>query len=258
MEYGEYKRLYDGLNGPGDFQRFLDEGYDKRLLDTMFNQKTNRYVRKNYHRVRNDAPKILNMWKSGSSFCEIADKYSFPPILIAMTIFLENGTPRKTFWDYVRDPSMLYSAKTAAELSEAAEKDLVYSPDADILSKERGKWGEGLLWEWLDAQGVKYQTEEDERDGSREQGAKTPDCLLDAPMDFCGQKIRWIESKASFGDGPEFRINSRKQLIPYTEKWGQGVVVYWTGHLDGLECPEGVILEDKGILEKKLKPWSDD
>ena len=77
-------------------------------------------------------------------------------------------------------------------------------------------------------------------------------------MNFCGQKIFWIESKASFGDAAEFKINSNKQLIPYTELFGPGVVVYWTGYLDGLACPEGVTLEDIGILEKKLTKWKDE
>ena len=45
MEYGEYKRLYDGLNGIDDIQHFIDEGYDRRLLETLYTQKANRMVR---------------------------------------------------------------------------------------------------------------------------------------------------------------------------------------------------------------------
>ena len=71
-------------------------------------------------------------------------------------------------------------------------------------------------------------------------------------MEFEGREIRWIESKASFGDAVEFRYNCKNQLIPYTELFGPGVVVYWTGHLDGLEAPDGITVEDIGIMDKKL------
>ncbi|MCQ2084644.1 MAG: C15orf41 family protein [archaeon] len=256
MEYGEYQRLYKGLNTPEDLQAFLDEGYDKNLLETLYNQKVNRTVKKKYHIVKKNSARILRMWKRGKSICEIADEYGFPPILTAMMIFQEDGCGKKIFWEYVRDPSLLDSEETAAELREASERDLVYSIEGNERSKERGQWGEGLLWKWLDDQGVTYKTEADERQEDGQQGSKTPDCLLDEPMDFCGKKIYWIESKASFGDATEFKFNSTKQLIPYTELFGPGVVVYWTGHLDGLECPKNIILEDIGILEKSLKKWN--
>ena len=258
MDPGEYKRLYYGLNRPEDIDRFREEGYDRRLLETLYNQKVNRNVKKKYHLVKKNAPKMLRMWKKGKSICDIADEFGFPPILTAMLIFQEDGTGKKIFWEYVRDPSLLDSEVTADELREASARDLVYSLEGNEKSKERGKWGEGLLWEWLDSQGVDYMTEEDERREDGSQGSKTPDCLLAEPMNFCGKKIFWIESKASFGDAAEFKINSNKQLIPYTELFGPGVVVYWTGYLDGLACPEGVTLEDIGILEKKLTKWKDE
>ena len=257
MEYGEYKRLYDGLNGIDDIQRFIDEGYDRRLLETLYTQKVNRMVKKRFHAVKSKASQMLKAWKKGETICQIADRYNFPPMLVAMMIFQQDGCGRKVFWEYVRDPDLLDSPETAAELREATEKDIAYSPDANERNKERGQWGEGLLWKWLDDQGISYQTEADEREDEAHQG-KTPDCLLDEPMMFEGKEIHWIESKASFGDAVEFKFNSKKQLIPYTELFGQGIVVYWTGHLDGMACPPGIILEDIGILEKKLERSDDD
>ncbi|MDD3379540.1 MAG: TPD domain-containing protein, partial [Candidatus Methanomethylophilaceae archaeon] len=58
---------------------------------------------------------------------------------------------------------------------------------------------------------------------------------------------------ASFGDNVEFRFNSRKQLCPYTNLFGPGVVVYWTGCLNDLECPENVYITDMSILGEKLE-----
>lgn len=251
MDAEEYKRLYEGLNGKADVERFEEEGYDRRLLETLYTQKVNRSVKKRFHSVKSKAPQMLKAWAGGESFVSIADRMRFPPMLTAMMIFLEDGCSRKVFWEYVRDPSLLDSPETAEELREATEQDLVYSPAADESQKERGQWGEGLLWEWLDGQDIDYKTEADER----REGAsgKTPDCLLAEPMEFEGRKIHWIESKASFGDAVEFRYNCRNQLVPYTQLFGPGVVVYWTGHLDDLKAPEGVTLEDIGIMDKRLE-----
>ncbi|AGI48322.1 hypothetical protein TALC_01340 [Thermoplasmatales archaeon BRNA1] len=257
MKYEEYKRLYDGLETADDVDAFEQEGYDRRLLETLINQKVNRTVKKRFHQVKAKSARMLREWQNGDSFCTIAERYHFPPILTAKFIFEEYGTGRKAFWEYVRDPSLLDSEEAAEELREASEKDLVYSPAADEKSKERGKWGEGLLWEWLDAQGIEYQTEADEREMDSSQGTKTPDCLLKVPMDYKGHKIFWIESKASFGDAAELKYNSLHQLIPYTEIFGPGVVVYWTGHVDGLECPPNVFLEDIDLTKLKLKKWKD-
>lgn len=68
-----------------------------------------------------------------------------------------------------------------------------------------------------------------------------------------GHKIYWVESKASFGDNTEFRFNSRKQLVPYTQLFGPGLVVYWVGCLDDLECPENVYVCDISVMDKKLE-----
>ena len=62
---------------------------------------------------------------------------------------------------------------------------------------------------------------------------------------------------AMFGDNTEFRYNSRRQLEPYTQIFGPGVVVYWVGKLDDLECPPDVYVQDISILEKKLERIED-
>lgn len=255
MEYREYKDLYDSLVHPEDVTRLKKEGYDERLVETLYTQKVSREVKKRYHAVKRNAPRMLKDWEKGKSFLEISKKERFPPILIMMMIFQENGTGKKQFWEFIRDPDLLDSAAAAREVREAVEMDYVYSPEANEKQKERGKWGEGLLQNWLDEQGIEYMTENDIRDAAEGENTKTPDCLLKKPMVYKGHKINWIESKASFGDSVEFRFNARKQLCPYTELFGPGVVVYWTGYVNGMECPNDVYLEDIGILKLKLTEY---
>lgn len=254
MEQEEYDKLYKGLRTPEDILSFGEEGYDLRMLETIYTQKVNRNVRRRHPFIKRNTRNMLKKWKSGQSFCEVADAYDYPPILTAMMIFQENGTNRKTFWEYARDPSLLDSEVTADELREASEKDTVFSPEGVDKATERGKWGESLLWKWLDKQKIGYKTEYDERKEDGTQGSKTPDCLLDSPMYLNGTRIYWIESKATFGDTAEFKYNCTKQLIPYTQLFGPGLVIYWNGYIDSLECPADIHIDGIGVLEKNLKP----
>ncbi len=253
MEYQEYKSIYNRLNTIKDIEKLESEGYDHRMVKTLFTQKTSRDVKKRFYIVKQNSGRMLKEWKRGTSMMEIALKWKFPPILTAMFIFMEDGASKKEFWSYVADPDLLRK-DVADELREVIDNDPVYSPQGNDEQRERGQWGESLLQNWLDEQGIGYRTENDIR-GEYE---KTPDALLDEPMMFEGKKIYWVESKASFGDNTEFKFNSRKQLIPYTNIFGPGVVVYWVGKLDDLECPRDVYVQDISILEKKLEKIEND
>lgn len=249
MQYDEYIELYRGLKSDSDVDKYSDR-YDEKLLDTLYTQKTSREVKRRFYTVKQNSRRMLRDWMNGTAMMELSDKYRFPPILTAMFIFLEDGASKKEFWEYVNDPSLLENKETEEELRVVVEKDRVYSPTATERQKKRGIWGEDLLHQWLDGQGIGYRTENDLRD---EEGfTKTPDALLNEPVIYEGQKIYWVESKASFGDNTEFKFNSRKQLIPYTKLFGPGLVVYWVGCLDDLECPPDVSVTDMSVLEKKL------
>ena len=249
MDYAEYKELYNSLRRPSDLEAYRDR-YDDRLLDTLFTQKTSRDVKKRFYVVKQNAPRMLKEWQKGKTIMDLSNKYKFPPILTAMFIFLEDGTSKKDFWASINDPDSLESPEVADEIREAIKNDIVYSPAANDRQRERGLWGEDLAHQWLDGQGITYRTENDLRDT---EFTKTPDCLLDEPVLYNGHKIFWVESKASFGDNTEFKYNSRKQLIPYTKLFGPGLVVYWVGCLNDLECPEDVYVSDISVLDVKLE-----
>ena len=250
MEYDEYKKIYDSLNKPEDIDILHDKGYDQRLLETLYTQKISRDVKKRFHMMKDKSPALLREWKKGRTLMEISGRYKFPPILVSMLIFQEDGASKKQFWEFIRAPDMLESQQTANEIRDVIKNDLVYSPDANVKQTERGLWGEELLQNWLNEQHIIYKTENDLRGNERQ---KTPDCLLSEPMLYDRKKIFWIESKASFGDNVEFRYNSRKQFCPYTQLFGPGLVIYWTGCLDDLEWPIDVYVSDITVLEKKLE-----
>lgn len=249
MKYKDYRAVYDRLNTIDDIDKLQKEGFDREFLMVLFTQKVTRETKKRFHIVKQNAPRILRDWRKGKSLMELSEQWRFAPILTSMLIFLEDGASKKEFWEYVRDPDSLGDPAVAQEMRDVVAADIVYSPEANEGHRKRGIWGETLLQDWLDEQSIGYRTECDLR-GTHE---KTPDCLLDEPMIWEGKEIHWIESKATFGDNTEFRFNSRKQLIPYTGLFGPGVVVYWMGCLDDLECPEDVYVTDISILETKLK-----
>jgi hypothetical protein len=253
MKYEEYKQIYSALNTSKDIERLEKKGYGHDLLLSMFTQKTTREVKKRFYVVKQNTGRMLKEWKHGHTLLEIAEKWRFPPILTAMFIFLEDGASRKEFWEYINEPDIARSKDLRDELVEIRNADVVYSPEANEIQRQRGLWGESLLHEWLDGQDISYRTEEDLR-GVYD---KTPDALLNEPMTYNGKKINWVESKASFGDNTEFRFNSKKQLIPYTNLFGPGVVVYWLGRLDDLEEPECVYVDDIAIMDKRLGEWKE-
>jgi hypothetical protein len=67
-----------------------------------------------------------------------------------------------------------------------------------------------------------------------------------------GWEINWIESKATFGDNVEIKKNIKKQLLPYLDLFGRGMVVYWFGFLDDFEGPDDIIITDDRLLDWKF------
>jgi hypothetical protein len=60
--------------------------------------------------------------------------------------------------------------------------------------------------------------------------------------------VRWVESKASFGDQYSHDIN-RQQCFSYVNRYGPGLIIYWFGFIDELDdC------RDKGVIVMVCRP----
>lgn len=57
----------------------------------------------------------------------------------------------------------------------------------------------------------------------------------------CGRVVHWIDSKAEFGDRYWHRAH-RDQMNGYITRFGPGMVIYWYGHLTGLDDYGGALL----------------
>lgn len=245
MRLSEYREIYKLLNFPEDIKIVAAEkGLDEELLTVIFTQKTVRETTKRFYLVKRNADKLLRSWKDGKSILSIARKWHFSPVLTGLIIFQANGFSKKQYWNLVKNPELINDRRTMKEIMEVVRSDIVYSPWATEVQYKRGEWGENRLRSWLDSQGITYKTERD----LRGEFPKTPDCLLEKPIQVNGWKINWIESKATFGDTVEVRKNIRRQLSAYTDLFGEGLVVYWFGYIDGIECPDGIAIADSSLL----------
>ncbi|XP_076983509.1 CDAN1-interacting nuclease 1 isoform X3 [Tamandua tetradactyla] len=78
---------------------------------------------------------------------------------------------------------------------------------------------------------------------------KTPDFILQVPVAVEGHIIHWIESKASFGDECSHHAYLHDQFWSYWNRFGPGLVIYWYGFIQELDCNR-----ERGILLKACFP----
>jgi hypothetical protein len=246
MDRATYQRLLDSLATLDDVHRIAHEEHlDEELLFVVHTHRVTRDATRRFYVIKRQIPRLVTQWKHGRSMLDIAREWSFPPVLLGQILLGELGIPRKRVWQTFLHPEQAPDARIRTEVDKLLAADLIYSPRGMELQRERGKRGEERLYRWLEQHGIKYRTEED----LRGKYTKTPDALLDDPIIFYGQKLKWIESKANFGDDVELRKNLKRQLGPYTELFGEGAVVYWYGYVDGAVSPPGILLWDGPTIE---------
>jgi len=253
MNTHEYKELADKLNFPSDIGKLArDTSINRELLLIIYTQRITRDATRRYYQIQNRSKQLLGQWKKGSTLAQLARKERFPPVLLSLILMRENGMNRKDFWKYIRDPKSAPDKRLKKEMLDVVREDIIYSPAGMDVQYLRGKKGEARLNEWLDNNGIEYRTE----DEIKGEYPKTPDNLLKTPMEIDGQTVYWFESKANFGNAQEMRRNNKKQLIPYTEIFGPGIVVYWFGHVDDFEQPKGIRAVDAKWFMKDLADYT--
>jgi len=244
MKNEDFRYLYDRLNDPSDIDCLCQElGLDRELLTVIYTQRTVRETTRKFYKVQRNSQRMIQSWKRGETLLELSKRYEFPPILTGLMIFQETGRSKKQYWAMVREPETIQDEELRRQIVEIAKADLIYSPEGTEKQYQRGAWGEKNLQDWLDSQGITYRTEKD----LRGEFPKTPDALLDKPIMVNGWKVNWIESKATFGDRVEVNKNTKKQLSPYVQLFGQGLVVYWFGFVDEITMEDGIFITDSSL-----------
>lgn len=140
------------------------------------------------------------------------------------------------------------------EILRCEAEDTDYAPFADRIRQMAGLEFEYKLQRELRGLGVLFQHEVDLRVSGFH---KTPDVLLPLPLGLAAWKlqssslpinsqeqepsftkqdqssrahiIRWIDSKAMFGDFHTHTVGNKEQLQGYVNRFGPGMVIYWFG-----------------------------
>lgn len=237
MDEDTYAKIVRELNSPEDISELAKKfRVSKSALFAILAQKEVRAARSAYPRLREKAEEIKKRWDGGETIYEISREFRLPPVLTAHVLLKSLMLPRPQVKKLIKNPSLAENVRLGKELAEAAKRDLFYSPLAHELQLNRGKIGEEIIKGWL--LGKKVHFVEEKKNSS----TKTPDFVLDEPFEVEGRGIRWIDSKASFGDKAEHKRYIAKQFSSYIELFGEGMVVYWFGFVDGVEAVEPRIL----------------
>ena len=245
MDINTYEQIFSSLQGVDDIDR-VSEMFSQPVgvIYSILNQKTVTNVKKNFSRVQDQSGRHLLMWQKGTTIVQIARKNRIPATLMAAMILSEMGIPKKSFMKNIED---LPDMRLKKEVKEAMSSDYFFSPRAHEVHTVKGKMGESILEQWLQNKGISFRTENDLRASGI---AKTPDFLLNEPIDINGKKVSWIESKALFGDEKEHQYYMKKQFIDYEGNFGTGMIVYWYGFLDSVKM-DGHLIKDYRFFGKE-------
>jgi len=143
----------------------------------------------------------------------------------------------------MKDTTLIEDGRLALEVFLATIKDNSYGPIAEAIKCSIGEEHEQKIKDCLDKLEIPFSDE----NVMRGQGFdKTPDVKLEIPIAVDGHVINWIESKALFGDPETHHGYLSEQFWSYTNRFGPGMVIYWSGYITQLDTNKnaGIILKD--------------
>ncbi len=239
MDIDTYSKIRDSLNSSDDIERISkDFSQPVGVISAILSQKIVSNVKKTHGRIKSKSKKHALEWNRGDAILNIATKNNIPATLMASMILKEMGHSKKYINGMFKDPNRIQTQRLKDEVVQALNSDYFFSPRAHQIQTKKGKMGENVIERWLDNHNIEYRNENELRDSGV---TKTPDCVLDEPLNIDGTEVSWIESKALFGDEAEHKHYSNKQFKHYEKEFGPGMVVYWYGYLDSITLDGNLI-----------------
>ncbi len=235
ISYDEYSRIRKSLRTIRDVGKFP---YPRGMLHCILQQKKVDSVKRKYHLFADRIPEIVDYWEKKRGFPRWL---TLPPVMKIRLLMKGMGFSAKAINKALRNPDEVDDERLAEKIRDAVERDYVYSPIAAKLQRSRGKLGEKALAYELEKAGFEFKTEKDLKGVF----SKTPDFYFDEPVEMFGRKIKWIESKALFGDPKSHNLYWKKQYSKYYEMFGDGIVVYWLGCIEGFDASNGSEFRNK-------------
>ncbi|KFV03611.1 Uncharacterized protein C15orf41, partial [Pterocles gutturalis] len=224
----------------------FSQEYQKQIKRTHAKHHTAEAVETYYQRYLNGVMKNA----AAPVLLELANEVDFAPSLMARIVlerFLqekEQTIPSKTLINtMLRDPSQIPDGVLANQVYQCTVNDCCYGPLVDCIKHAIGHEHEVLLREMLLEKNLSFIAEDQLRAKGYD---KTPDFILEVPVAVEGHIVHWIESKASFGDESSHQTYLQDQFWSYWNRFGPGLVIYWYGFIEELDChrERGILLKD--------------
>ncbi|KAM3918658.1 CDAN1-interacting nuclease 1 [Leptodactylus fuscus] len=262
-QYDEVAHFITTLKPTRQCMKTLKERFPNQSQSTLlsiFSQEYQKFTKKTH--ARHHVPETIKMYYSkylqevamdptAPVLLNLANEVDFSPALIARIIlerFLQdlNGVaPTKPVLNtMLRDSSQIPDPILANQVNQCVVNDCCNGPLVDCIKHSIGYEHEVLLREKLLEKNMAFLDEDQLRLKGYD---KTPDFILEVPVAVEGHVIHWIESKASFGDELSHRAYLQDQFWSYWNRFGPGLVIYWYGFIEELDChrERGIILKDE-------------
>lgn len=177
--------------------------------------------------------------QNSSSNCliDLSEKYDTQPVLMGKFVLeglcQSSGQAKVSATEFLQNPNSINLRGTGIpselllrELQDCADYDDSYGPLADLTKQNIGREYEAILAQELVGLGMRFHYDGALRAMNLN---KTPDFVLLSRAALRGSAVRWLDSKALFGDPDTMRKHYVEQLQPYVNRFGSGVAVYWFG-----------------------------
>ena len=207
--------------------------YPRGTLHCILQQKKVDSVKRKYHTFADRIPEIVEYWEREKKFPRWL---TLPPVMKLRLLMKGMGYSAKMINKALRTPEdIVDDERLIRQIRKAVLTDYVYSPIAAKLQRARGKLGERAIAHQLEKTGIEFKTESD----LKGRFSKTPDFYFEEPVKFLGRELKWIESKALFGDPRSHDLYWKKQYSKYFEMFGNGLIIYWLGCVNGFDVSDG-------------------
>lgn len=246
MRRSEWEALVRRLRQRADVAALARERAGAHAYETLlavYLQAYTRQMARTAYLARQHGARLVARFDAGESLLDVAEWLNLAPCMVARRVLeLKLGASRQRVTRLLREPALIEDERLREEVVLCVDSDEHAGPRTDRLRTVMGLEYEFRLIDMVKNLGLQFETEND----LRARGChKTPDVLLRVPVAFAGSVVRWIDSKAKFGDEYFMNKDYTDSVSSYVGRFGPGMVLYWFGFVEDCDTP---MLKDAGVV----------
>ncbi|OWR44881.1 CDAN1-interacting nuclease 1 [Danaus plexippus] len=242
-----YNSIAKDFNKLGSFSRNAENDLRKKYKDlpnetlgSIISLLVQRAMKQSYRKSPVISSKYYELYeemmkdnKKGDVILRLADSQGISPALFVRSLLQNAYTDSVAVKKYIKDTTLIENKDLAYQVFMGIMHDNRYGPHLDIMRQSIGLEYELRLERELRLMNISFSDESVLRLRGYD---KTPDFKLDVPIAVDGFIVNWIESKALFADDENHLGYLKEQLMCYWNRFGPGMVIYWFGYLETLDC----------------------